>query len=403
MPVERLAHRVGLRAMTLKSFLTPRPERNETPLLALRREIDRLFDEFGRAWTTPDIVGLTPRINMLQREGHTELTIELPGFDQKDVEVSVGDDMLTITGKKRSESDTDDAGARVQERSYTAFSHSFELPPGTEAGDVKVQMDKGVLSVTWPKAGQLAAGGPMIESGIGAPAVKRPTIAADIMVTNVITIDHHQTVQEAARMLLDHHISGLPVVDGNGHLVGLISEGDLMRRTEIGTEKRRSWWLELFTSSETRASDYVKSNALLVEDVMTKRLIMAQEDTPLSEIATLLERHGIKRVPIVRDGKLVGIVSRSNLLQAFASASVERMQPRTGDDRETRERVLEQMKAAPGGMPWLLTVTVDDGVAELRGPVSSEEQRAALRVAAETTPGVRAVKDEMYRMPRVPE
>ncbi len=389
--------------MTSKSFPTPRPERNETPLLALRREIDRLFDEFGRAWATPEVVGLTPRINMLQREGRTELTIELPGFDQKDVEVSVGDDVLTVTGKKRSESDVDDAGGRVLERSYAAFSHSFDLPPGTEAGDVKVQMDKGVLSVMWPKAGQLAAGSAVNESGSGTAAAKRPTVAADIMVTNVITIGRHQTVQEAARMLLDHQISGLPVVDGNGELVGLISEGDLMRRSEIGTEKRRSWWLELFTSKETRATDYVRSNAVTVEDVMTRRLITAREDTPLGEIATLLEQHGIKRVPIVRHGRLVGIVSRSNLLQAFAGVAAGRRLPGAGDDRATRERILERMKAAPGGMPWLLTVTVSDGVAEIRGPVNSEEQRAALRVAAETTPGVRSVRDEMYKMPRVPE
>jgi CBS domain-containing protein len=223
--------------------------------------------------------------------------------------------------------------------------------------------------------------------------------AADIMVTDVITLDVEDTVQTAARVLLDRRISGAPVVDAQGSLVGMVSEGDLIRRAEIGTEKRRSWWLELLTGAEEKARDFVRAHAVKVADVMSKDVISATEDASLNEIATLLERHGIKRVPIVRDGKLVGVVSRANLLQAFASMTAYDKTDVTATDQTIRERIIDQIRLLPWGMPWLVTVTVQQGVVELWGPVNSEEQRQALRVAAEATPGVKAVKENLYRIP----
>lgn len=229
--------------------------------------------------------------------------------------------------------------------------------------------------------------------------------AADIMVTDVITLNVDDTVQTAAQVLLDRRISGAPVLDAQGRLVGMVSEGDLIRRAEIGTEKRRSWWLELLTGAEDSARNFVRAHAVKLADVMTRDVIGASEDSSLNEIATMLEKHGIKRVPIMRDGKVVGIVSRANLLQALASAIA--VADATTDvargDQALRGRVVDQIRQLPWGMPWLVTVTVQNGVVELWGPVQSEGQRQALRVAAEATPGVRAVKENLYRLPAAAE
>jgi CBS domain-containing protein len=226
--------------------------------------------------------------------------------------------------------------------------------------------------------------------------------AADIMVTDVIMLHVDDTVRKAAQVLLDHRISGAPVIDADGRLAGIVSEGDLMRRAEIGTERRRSWWLELLTSPDGAAHDFVRSHAVKVADVMSEDVITASEDASLNDVATLLEQHGIKRLPIVRNGKVVGIVSRANLLRAFASAAWQEAET-TADDQTIRERVVDQIRLLPWGMPWLVNVTVQDGLVELWGPISSDEQRQALRVAAEATPGVKAVKDNLYHLPAAAE
>jgi CBS domain-containing protein len=221
--------------------------------------------------------------------------------------------------------------------------------------------------------------------------------AADVMVSPVITIRPDAAVRDAARLMLDHGISGVPVVDAEGNLAGIVSEGDLIRRAEIDTQTRRSWWLDLLTSRDRLADEFTKAHALKVADLMTRDVVTASEDASLADIATLLERHGIKRVPIMRDGKVIGIVSRANLLRALASAPVQ--QAVAADDATLRERVLEQIRSVPSGMPWLLSVVVHDGIVDLWGPIRSEEQRRAIRVAAEATPGVRGVDDKLYRMP----
>jgi CBS domain-containing protein len=143
--------------------------------------------------------------------------------------------------------------------------------------------------------------------------------AADVMISNVITVGPDANLQDVARGLLSNRISGMPVVAADGKLVGIISEGDLMRRAESGTERRRSWWLEMLTGREALAAQYIKEHSRKVSDVMTREVITVKPETPLNDIATLLERNGIKRVPVVKDGKVVGIVSRANLLQALAS------------------------------------------------------------------------------------
>lgn len=219
--------------------------------------------------------------------------------------------------------------------------------------------------------------------------------ASDVMVSPVITVDPETTVSETAKILLDRGVSAVPVVDSRGQLVGIVSEGDLIRRSESETERRRSWWLEAFIDSEMLATEYTKAHARKVADVMSSRVITAQPDTPLHEIATLLEKNSIKRVPIVKDGQLVGIVSRANLVQAVASArSASEV---SLSDTEIRERLVNHLKQQKWVHPSLLNVTVKDGIVDLWGVTRSDAETQALRVAAESIPGVQAVNDHMLR------
>lgn len=218
--------------------------------------------------------------------------------------------------------------------------------------------------------------------------------AAEIMTANVITIRPEASIAEAAELLLSHRISGAPVVDADGQLVGIVSEGDLLRRVEAGTERRRSWWLEIFTRSDTLAAEYVKAHGRKVADIMTRWIVTVAEDTPLAKVADLLEGHRIKRVPVVRDGKVVGIVSRANVLQAVAGRKpVEPIVK--ADDRAIREEVMRKLEHAPWSRPWNLNIMVQDGVVDLWGAVATPEEKDAVRIAVETTSGVVAVKDNL--------
>jgi len=221
--------------------------------------------------------------------------------------------------------------------------------------------------------------------------------AADVMVTNVITVGPDATVQEVAGILLTNRISGVPVVGGGGELIGIVSEGDLMRRAEAGTGRRRPWWLSILTGREVLAGEYVKEHSRKVADVMTARVIAVAPDTPLQDVATTLEKNGIKRVPVVKDGKVVGIVSRANLLQALASLAKT-----TGagpSDAAIRDDVLARLQAEPWTRPSLINVIVTDGTVELWGIVDSQTEKRAVRVAAEVTPGVRAINDNLVIRP----
>jgi CBS domain-containing protein len=221
--------------------------------------------------------------------------------------------------------------------------------------------------------------------------------AADVMVTNVITVEPDASVQDVARLLLTNRISGLPVVNADGKLVGIVSEGDLLHRVEAGTERRRSWWLAALTGRDVLAAEYVREHSHKVADVMTRHVVTAAPDTTLQEIATLLEKNGIKRVPIVQDGKIVGIVSRANLLQALAS--VKSIETNAPSDNAIRENVMARLKAETWTRPSLVNVIVQDGTVELWGIVDSQTEKKAVRVAAEVTPGVRAVNDNLIIRP----
>ena len=222
--------------------------------------------------------------------------------------------------------------------------------------------------------------------------------ASDIMATEVVTVSAASNVQDVAEILLKHQISGVPVVDARGHVVGIVSEGDLLRRAETGTGHERSWWLKLLMGREGLATEYVREHSRKVADVMSREVITAAPDTPVSEIAEILERSRIKRVPILKDGRLVGIVSRANLLHALASLRKE-IAARPVADSELREAIMKRLADEPWIRPMLVNVTVADGVADVWGIVDSPAEKQALRIAIETTPGVRTVNDNLIIRP----
>jgi CBS domain-containing protein len=218
--------------------------------------------------------------------------------------------------------------------------------------------------------------------------------AIDVMVRDVVTVHPETDVAEAVKLLSEHDVSALPVVDAAGKLVGVLSEADLIHRVEIGTEKHRPWWLEAVTGASTLATEFAKSHGKKVAEVMTDGVISVAEETPLSEIAAIFERKRIKRVPVVKDGKLVGIVSRSNLIQALASV-VGRVDEHDESDRQIRLELLARLQ----GQKWTdfgsRNVTVSNRVVHLWGLVGSEAERKALLALAESVPGVSRVSDEM--------
>ncbi|CAN7474380.1 CBS domain-containing protein [Caballeronia sp. LjRoot29] len=224
--------------------------------------------------------------------------------------------------------------------------------------------------------------------------------ASDVMTTAVITVKPEMAVREVARLLLEQGISGAPVIDATGKIVGMITEGDLIHRTEVDTEKpTRSWWLDLF-SSDRDAEDYVKSHGLRVSDVMTSDVISVDEATSLSEVANLLETRRIKRLPVIRAGQLVGIVSRANLIQALASSSEEDVLNEAPTDHEIRAMLMGELT----GHSWAFAgrnIVVSNGVVHLWGTFRSREAVEAVRVAAEATPGVKRVDDHTEEYPVV--
>ncbi|WP_050626051.1 CBS domain-containing protein [Bradyrhizobium viridifuturi] len=222
--------------------------------------------------------------------------------------------------------------------------------------------------------------------------------ARDVMVSPVITVDSNATVRRVASLLLEHRISAVPVVGKDGELVGIVTEGDLMHRSESGTERPYSWWLRLLAGDAQMASDYVKSHAVKIADIMTRKVVTATPETPLYEIAMLLEKHDIKRIPIVNaTGHLVGIVSRANLLQAVASARPKlEISPA---DSVIRKKLLGELREQPWAHTFNLTATVQNGVVDLWGYAPSAAERTAIRVAAESIPGVVAVNDHLLETP----
>lgn len=225
-------------------------------------------------------------------------------------------------------------------------------------------------------------------------------LARDVMTTAVATVSPDSAVGDVARLLLDKGISAAPVVDEEGQVVGIVSEGDLMRRPESETLSPRSWWLRLFTVSDSQALDFIKTRGQRASDVMSHPVATVDEDTPLHEVADLLDKRRIKRVPVVRGARLVGIVSRADLIRGLAVASETAEQGVVAEDESTRQAILEMIRGEDLPEPLGLKVLMRDGVAHLWGAVEDETQRRALVVAAENVQGVRGVVDHLGIVPR---
>src|SRR5215472_2086318 len=231
--------------------------------------------------------------------------------------------------------------------------------------------------------------------------------AMDVMTTNVITVDPNTSVQALATLLSERGISGVPVVDKDNRLVGVVTEGDLLHRAETGTERRiqrrRSRWLDTIGADQEAARDYVKAHGRLVREIMTREVISVSDTTELADIATLLETKRIKRVPVLRDGKLAGIVSRANLVRALAMTKSEAAVAADSDDHTIRQQLITELTGQEWVHMWAADIIVRERVVHLWfSDDRSEAERQAVRVAAENIPGVRQVEEHLVPAPALP-
>ncbi len=219
----------------------------------------------------------------------------------------------------------------------------------------------------------------------------------DVMTSRVVTIGPDATVRDAAQLMLGKRISGLPVVDSGGALVGVVTEGDFLRRAEIGTGKKRSLWWDILLGPGRLAEEYVQSHSRNIKDVMTPEPYTATSDTALEDVVAMMEKRQIKRVPVVDNGKLVGIVSRSNLIRALISAGPSI--PAGGvDDATIRANILNELNRERWAALGTVDVIVRSGTVHLWGIITDERERQALIVAAQNVPGVKNVRDHLSWM-----
>jgi CBS domain-containing protein len=219
--------------------------------------------------------------------------------------------------------------------------------------------------------------------------------AVDVMTVDPVSISPDESIVEAIRLMLQRKFSGLPVVDSTGALVGIVTEGDLLRRSETGTQRKRPRWIEFLIGSGRLANEYVHASGRKVRDVMTYDVQTVTEETPLDDIVQQMERHQIKRLPVVRGGKLVGIVTRANLLRALASVVGETKPVAAADDASIRTRIYAELQKQPWAPVNMLDVVVRDGIVHLWGVLLDERQREAIHVVAENTPGVKGIEDHL--------
>lgn len=217
--------------------------------------------------------------------------------------------------------------------------------------------------------------------------------AKDIMSTRVVSVDSETPVAAIAELLIKFHISAVPVIDDDNKVVGIVSEGDLMRREELGTDTRHhSWWLGLLVERTDLAQEFVKSHGTKAGDVMSRDIITVDEEATIEEIAEILEKNQIKRVPVIRGKKLVGIVSRANIIQQLACGrKTEISVPK--DDKFIRDEIEKLLNTQPWASTRTTAATVNDGAVELWGFVSSAAERDASRIALEAVPGIKSVED----------
>ena len=215
----------------------------------------------------------------------------------------------------------------------------------------------------------------------------------DVMTQNVISVEANESVLKAARLMLQNRVSGLPVIGATGEVVGIVTEGDFLRRGEIGTQRHRPKWLEFLVGPGRMAAEYVRVNGRRIDEIMTPDPLSVTEDDSLETVVDLMERHRVKRLPVMRGAKMVGIVSRANLMHALASLTRGDTTPPANDDSAIRDRIL----VALGKEQWApkANVVVKNGIAELWGALTDERERQALIVATENISGVKVVHDHL--------
>ncbi|QOZ30172.1 hypothetical protein XH93_36635 [Bradyrhizobium sp. CCBAU 51753] len=216
------------------------------------------------------------------------------------------------------------------------------------------------------------------------------------MSRNVITIDADASVIDAIRTMLSHHISGLPVIDQDGALIGILSEGDFIRRVEVGTEKRRGRWLAMLAGTNRVALDFARQHGRKVRQIMSPKPIAVEEDTPLEQVVQLMESHGVTRFPVMRDNELVGMVTRTDFMTAVAALRLD-LPITSGNDDQIRASVLAALAHAPW-RPAALQLSVRDGIVNLRGSVRSDNAHKAVIVAVENVAGVKRVDDQLVKV-----
>jgi len=227
---------------------------------------------------------------------------------------------------------------------------------------------------------------------------REPMRAAQVMTSDILSISSDATIFEAVELLVGVGVSAMPVVDKAGRMVGIVSEADLIRRAELGTEPHKSWLQRLFSGDAAAAKEYVTLHARRVTDVMSRDVVTVQEDDSLGHVAELMARHKVKRVPVLRGEELVGIVSRANLLQALLSWDPKASRTPLSDDQIRRE-IEGAVSKQPWTSPWPTNIVVNSGVVHLWGFVPTQAASDAYRVAAENVPSVRKVKNHMRRIP----
>jgi CBS domain-containing protein len=218
--------------------------------------------------------------------------------------------------------------------------------------------------------------------------------AKEIMTRDVATVTPDASVHEAARRMTEKRVSGVPVVAADGHLVGMLTASDLLHRVETGTEKQRSWFAKFIANPDQMARQYTKSHGLMVHEVMSRHVVSVREDANLSEVAEVLDSNRLKRVPVVKEGAVVGIISRGDLVRALSQVSVGKPVEKS-DDATLQRNIIEQIR----NQQWLdsafLNITVKDGVVETWGVIPSADQRRALQVLIEEFAGVTKIEDHL--------
>ncbi|HXX83165.1 MAG TPA: CBS domain-containing protein [Casimicrobiaceae bacterium] len=221
--------------------------------------------------------------------------------------------------------------------------------------------------------------------------------AKDVMTHCVVSIGPEAPILDAIARMISHQVSGMPVIDADGKLAGMVTEGDFLRRTEIGTEAPQRRWLELLLGPASRAEEYARSHGRKVQEVMSRNVVAASKETPLTELVELMEEHGIKRIPVTEEGRIVGIVSRADLMSALA----ERLSQATkapASDESIRRAIMTEMKKQPWCPVQSLSIRVRNGFVDVNGTIFDEGQRRALHVLVENVHGVKGVHDHLTRI-----